>query len=80
MRCWVFVGHHLVRRYKADMGLILLLAVLFAVWLGLMCPVNAADLFLYDFQGGTLVHRGENPYVHASVEFTADPNAEGAGQ
>lgn len=70
-----FVAYGLVRRYNTGIGPILLFAVLFAICLGFMYPVNAADLFLYDFQGRTLVHHGENPYLHAPAEFTADPEA-----
>lgn len=70
-----FVAYRLVSRCKTGIGLILLFAVLFAICLGLMYPVNAADLFLYEFQGRILVHHGENPYLHAPAEFTADPEA-----
>jgi hypothetical protein len=68
-----FIAYSLVRRYRTGLGLILFFCALFSICLGLMYPVNSADLFLYDFQGRILVHYGENPYLHAPSEFTTDP-------
>lgn len=67
------IAYRLISRNPTSLRFLLFLAVLFSLCLMWMYPVNAADLFVYDFQGRILVHHRQNPYVHPPVEFESDP-------